>query len=149
MSENRDSAKYRTETAMGQEKIDEILAALVFNGDGLIPAIAQQYDTGEILMLAWVNRDSLVESLTTGNATYWSRSRQSLWRKGETSGQTQKIKDIRLDCDGDTILFLVDQTGVACHTGRRTCFYRSISAEGIAIIAPIATDPADLYREKS
>ncbi len=149
MSENRDSAKYRTETPFEPGKFDALIAALVFNEQGLMPAIAQQYDTGEILMLAWVNRDAVIETVTTGRATYWSRSRGALWRKGESSGQTQAIMDIRLDCDGDALLFLVDQTGVACHTGRRTCFYRSISTDGIAIIAPVATDPADLYRDKS
>jgi phosphoribosyl-AMP cyclohydrolase len=98
----------------------------MFNEQGLLPAVAQQHDTGEVLMLAWMNRESLAETLETGRVCYWSRSRQALWRKGETSGHTQRLVEARLDCDGDTLLLLVDQTGPACHTGAQNCFFRRI-----------------------
>jgi phosphoribosyl-AMP cyclohydrolase len=99
-------------------------ADIRYNDSGLIPAIAQQHDTGEVLMLAWMNAASLAETLATGQVCYYSRSRAALWRKGETSGHTQRLIEARLDCDADTLLLLVDQTGPACHTGNRTCFYR-------------------------
>ncbi|GCE82825.1 phosphoribosyl-AMP cyclohydrolase [Komagataeibacter diospyri] len=102
-----------------------------FNEDGLITAIAQQHDSGEVLMLAWMNADALDETLRTGHVCYYSRSRRSLWRKGETSGQVQTLVDARLDCDRDAVLLLVDQKGVACHTGRRSCFYNALRPEGI------------------
>jgi phosphoribosyl-AMP cyclohydrolase len=105
---------------------DDMIARIAFNGEGLVPAIAQQYDTGEVLMMAWMNRESLAETLSTKRVCYWSRSRQRLWRKGETSGNTQQLIEARLDCDGDTILLLVDQLGPACHTGERTCFFASL-----------------------
>jgi len=92
------------------------------NDDGLVPAIVQQHDTGEVLMLAWMDDEALHRSLSTGRATYWSRSRQAYWVKGETSGNRQHVKEIRVDCDGDTLLVKVDQEGPACHTGTRTCF---------------------------
>ncbi|MBM0127497.1 phosphoribosyl-AMP cyclohydrolase [Pimelobacter simplex] len=90
--------------------------------DGLVPAVVQQHDTGEVLMLAWMDDEALHRTLTTGRATYWSRSRREYWVKGETSGNPQQVKEVRLDCDGDTLLVKVDQVGVACHTGARTCF---------------------------
>lgn len=93
-----------------------------FNADGLVPAIAQQYDTGEVLMMAWMNADTLAETIRTGRACYWSRSRQAFWRKGDTSGHIQQVREVRLDCDGDTILLIIDQTGAACHNGTRSCF---------------------------
>ena len=99
-----------------------IAARLVRNDAGLVPAIVQQHDTGEVLMLAWMDDEALHRSLTTGRATYWSRSRQEYWVKGETSGNRQHVKEIRVDCDGDTLLVKVDQEGPACHTGTRTCF---------------------------
>jgi phosphoribosyl-AMP cyclohydrolase len=102
------------------DTIEQALAKIAFDGDGLVPAIAQQYDTGEVLMMAWMNADAVRETLATGAACYWSRSRGKLWRKGESSGQTQALKELRIDCDGDTLLLQVDQKGVACHTGRRT-----------------------------
>ena len=102
-----------------------LIDSLRFDSVGLVPAIAQQHDTGEVLMLAWMSREAVEATLRTGFATYWSRSRRALWRKGETSGQVQRLVEMRLDCDGDALLLLVDQTGVACHTGRRTCFYRA------------------------
>ncbi len=106
--------------------MSELLDQLVFNADGLIPAVAQQHDTGEVLMLAWMNRASVAETLATGQVCYFSRSRQKLWRKGETSGHVQRLVELRIDCDADTLLLLVDQTGVACHTGRHNCFFRAM-----------------------
>jgi phosphoribosyl-AMP cyclohydrolase len=104
---------------------DELISTLRFNEAGLIPAIAQQHDTREVLMLAWMNADSLRETIKTGQVTYWSRSRGELWRKGATSGHTQKLIELRYDCDADALLVLVEQTGAACHTGERSCFYRN------------------------
>ena len=103
---------------------------LQFTADGLIPVIAQQFDTGEVLMMAWMNKDSLAETLTTGRICYWSRSRRSLWRKGDTSGNIQKLVEMRYDCDADTILVLVDQTEAACHEGTRSCFTRWLKTDG-------------------
>ncbi|MEV4395526.1 phosphoribosyl-AMP cyclohydrolase [Nonomuraea sp. NPDC049607] len=100
----------------------EIAARLKRNADGLVPAVAQQHDTGEVLMMAWMNDEALHLTLTTGRATYWSRSRDELWVKGDTSGNVQHVKSVALDCDGDTILVKVDQVGAACHTGDHTCF---------------------------
>ena len=117
-----------------------LLEAVTFNADGLVPAIAQQAETGEVLMMAWMNREALIETVTTGRVCYWSRSRKGLWRKGESSGQVQLLKDLRIDCDGDTLLLLVDQTGVACHTGRHNCFFRAIRDGALAEIAPIEID---------
>lgn len=103
--------------------LDPALAARLSRNDaGLVPAIVQQHDTGEVLMLAWMDDEALHRSLATGRATYWSRSRQAYWVKGETSGHRQHVKEIRVDCDGDTLLVKVDQEGPACHTGTRTCF---------------------------
>ncbi len=104
----------------------QLLAALRFGSDGLIPAIAQQHDSGEVLMLAWMNRDAVAETLKTGRVCYWSRSRKQLWRKGESSGHVQRLVELRVDCDGDALLVLVDQSGVACHTGMRSCFFRAV-----------------------
>ena len=102
------------------------MAEIAYNAQGLVPAIAQQHDTGEVLMLAWMNAESVAETLATGRVCYWSRSRQALWRKGETSGHTQRLVEMRLDCDGDTVLLRVEQTGPACHTGARSCFFTAI-----------------------
>ena len=121
------------------------LDAIRFDSQGLIPAIAQQHDTGEVLMLAWMNRESLQETLATHQVCYWSRSRQALWRKGQTSHQTQRLVDLRLDCDSDAILLLVDQTGVACHTGRRSCFYQALRNETLVELTQPEVDPAQLY----
>jgi len=101
-----------------------------FGADGLIPAIAQDARTGDVLMLAWMNAEALRLTLETGQATYWSRSRQALWRKGETSGHTQRVVEARVDCDQDAILLRVEQTGPACHTGAQSCFYRRIEQDG-------------------
>ncbi len=129
------------------DAIDKALGEIKFDGDGLVPAIAQQHDTGEILMVAWMNRDAVRVTLAEGRACYWSRSRQKLWRKGETSNQVQHLKEFRLDCDGDTVLLQVDQEGVACHTGRRNCFFRAWRDGGWVEIAPPLVSPEALYGE--
>ena len=112
---------------------------------GLLPAVAQDADTGQVLMLAWMNREAVEETLATGRACYFSRSRGGLWRKGETSGQVQRLMGLRLDCDGDALLALVDQHGVACHTGRRSCFFRALRDGELAPIAAPLADPGALY----
>ena len=122
-----------------------VIDAVKFNADGLVMAIAQQHDTGEVLMAAWMNAEALRQTLAEGQVCYWSRSRGKLWRKGESSGQTQKLVELRLDCDGDCLLLLVDQTGVACHTGRRACFYRAARDGALVEIAAPEVDPKDLY----
>jgi phosphoribosyl-AMP cyclohydrolase len=122
-----------------------LLDGLAFDKDGLIPAIAQQHDTGEVLMLAWMNRQAVDETLKTGCVCYWSRSRKSLWRKGETSGQAQSLVELRIDCDNDCLLLLVDQSGVACHTGRRSCFFTAIRGGEAKTIGAVLVDPAQLY----
>jgi phosphoribosyl-AMP cyclohydrolase len=121
------------------------LAAIAFDANGLVPAIAQQHDTGEVLMMAWMNREAVAETLATGQVCYFSRSRGRLWRKGETSGQTQRLVELRVDCDGDTLLLLVDQTGVACHTGRRNCFFRAARDGALVEIAGPEIAPETLY----
>jgi phosphoribosyl-AMP cyclohydrolase len=127
------------------QSADAVLETLRFGPDGTIPAIAQSQDTGEVLMLAWMNRASIEETLATGRVCYWSRSRQALWRKGETSGQIQHLVELRIDCDGDTLLLLVEQTGVACHTGRRTCFYRAAHDGRLDEVSDVLIAPEDLY----
>lgn len=123
----------------------EVLERLKLNADGLIPAIAQQYDTGEVLMLAWMNREALDETLATGRVCYYSRSRQALWRKGEQSGQVQRLHSLHLDCDGDTLLLKVDQTGPACHTGRRSCFYLQVAQDTVVVTSDPEIAPETLY----
>jgi phosphoribosyl-AMP cyclohydrolase len=112
-----------------------VLNAIPWNADGLIAAIAQQHDSGEVLMLAWMNHAALEETLSAGQVCYWSRSRQQLWRKGQTSGHRQRLVEARLDCDGDAILVLVEQHGPACHTGRSSCFYNAIRNERVTVIS--------------
>ncbi|KZY50596.1 phosphoribosyl-AMP cyclohydrolase [Sulfitobacter sp. KE29] len=113
-------------------------ASLQFNEAGLIPAIAQDAETHEVLMLAWMNAESIARSLETGKVTYWSRSRQAFWVKGETSGNVQKLVEMRVDCDRDCLLVMVDQTGPACHTGRRSCFYTGIQdGEEVELMKPM------------
>lgn len=117
-------------------------------GDGLIPAIAQDYKTGEILMLAYINELSWNETLKSGNATYWSRSRNKIWKKGEESGNVQKIKDIYVDCDDDTVVFKVEQVGeAACHTGYRSCFYRKLEHGELKIVGHKVFDPEKVYKK--
>jgi phosphoribosyl-AMP cyclohydrolase len=126
--------------------IDAVLGSIRFDAQGLVAAVAQQHDTGEVLMLAWMNRAAVEETLRTGRVCYWSRSRGTLWRKGESSGQAQQLVEFRLDCDGDSVLLQVDQTGVACHTGRRTCFYRAVRDGGFVDIVDVTVDPQALYK---
>ena len=126
-----------------------ILDAIRFDAAGLVAAVAQQHDTGEVLMLAWMNRDAVAETLATGRVCYWSHSRRALWRKGETSGQVQRLVELRVDCDGDSLLLQVDQHGVACHTGRRTCFYRAARDDNLAEIAAPLVSEAELYHSTS
>lgn len=121
------------------------LAAIQFNSDGLVPAIAQQHDSGEVLMMAWMNREAVEQTLLSGRVCYYSRSRKALWRKGETSGQQQTLVSFLIDCDGDTILLKVDQKGVACHTGHRDCFFTAVGPEGLREIAPVVIPPTELY----
>ena len=118
------------QTKTPQLDSDNLPEGLRFNADGLIPAIAQQFDTGEVLMMAWMNRQSLAETLKGGRVVYWSRSRQCFWRKGDSSGHIQQLKSCHFDCDSDTILLLVDQTGAACHEGSRSCFTRQLHTTG-------------------
>ena len=127
--------------ACAEQRADQVN----WNHDGLITAIAQDSEKGDVLMLAWMNREALVETLTRGHAVYWSRSRQTLWRKGESSGQTQKVNDMRLDCDGDAVLLMVTQKGVACHTGRRSCFFRTPMDNEWRDSEPVITPPHQLY----
>ena len=122
------------------------LPDLKFNSDGLIPAIAQQHDSGEVLMMAWMNREAVAETLNTGRVCYYSRSRGKLWRKGESSGQVQTLQEMRWDCDADTLLLQVDQKGVACHTGRRNCFFNAVRDGTITTIAEPQVDPDTLYK---
>ena len=119
--------------------------SVAFDSNGLVPAIAQQHDSGEVLMMAWMNRGAIEETLRTGQVCYWSRSRGSLWRKGETSGQGQRLIELRIDCDNDCLLLLVDQTGVACHTGRRSCFFTAVRDGARTVIANIEIAPDHLY----
>jgi phosphoribosyl-AMP cyclohydrolase len=122
-----------------------VLEVIRFDAAGLVPAIAQQHDTGEVLMMAWMNREAVAETLATQRVCYFSRSRGALWRKGETSGQVQHLKELRVDCDCDTLLLLVDQEGVACHTGRRNCFFRAARDGGLVEIAAPLVSPEILY----
>jgi phosphoribosyl-AMP cyclohydrolase len=126
--------------------MNDFIDSLKFDAQGLIPAIAQQHDSGEVLMLAWMNRQAIEQTIATGQACYWSRSRGALWRKGETSGQVQRLVELRVDCDLDALLVKVDQTGVACHTGRRACFFNRVEDGRIIAVEPIVVDPASLYR---
>jgi phosphoribosyl-AMP cyclohydrolase len=125
-----------------------VLDGLPYNSDGLLPAIAQQFDSLEVLMMAWMNRAAIEETLQTGRVCYWSRSRQTYWRKGESSGQVQLLKDMHFDCDGDTILLMVDQTGPACHTGRRDCFYNLVRDGRVMVDAAPLIDPEELYSKQ-
>ena len=132
--------------SLTEDKLNRLLNELSFDASGLIPAIAQQFDSGEVLMMAWMNKEAVRATLTENRGVYWSRSRNSLWRKGESSGQIQQLKEFRWDCDRDTILLLVDQTGVACHTGRRSCFFYAIREDEVTTIADVIIDPDSLYQ---
>jgi len=145
------SFKNSADSKMGDSfETEKVLQSLIFNDQGLIPAIAQQYDTKEVLMMAWMNKEALEETISNSRVCYWSRSRKSLWRKGESSGQIQILKELRMDCDGDTLLLLVDQTGPACHTGRRNCFFLAVDQSEnthTKITDDPIIDPNDLYRK--
>ena len=123
----------------------ELVDAVAFDANGLVPAIAQSHDTGEVLMMAWMSRESLEETVATGRVCYWSRSRARLWRKGETSGNTQRLVELRIDCDGDTLLLRVEQTGAACHTGRRSCFYRRLTEGRLEETSAAGADAETLH----
>lgn len=128
--------------------VSVIIDAVKFDNAGLVPAIAQAHDSGKVLMLAWMNSEALRLTLETGRVTYWSRSRGALWRKGDTSGQTQELRDFRLDCDNDAVLLTVHQHGVACHTGRESCFFLKPDQKGLVPAEPIVTPPDRLYPVK-
>ena len=134
-------------TTYPQTAVDKMLAAIQFDPQGLVPAIAQQRGTGEVLMMAYMDRAAVIETMSTGRVCYWSRSRKAPWRKGDTSGHIQELVELRVDCDGDTLLVEVEQTGVACHTGRHNCFFRAIRGSELTEIAPIVVDMAKLGRE--
>lgn len=123
----------------------DILNKIRFNSRGLVAAITQQHDSLEVLMMAWMTREAVEETIATGQVCYYSRSRRALWRKGETSGHTQRLIDMRLDCDGDTLLLMVDQTGAACHTGTHNCFFRAFRDDELRVIATPLVDPKDIY----
>jgi len=123
----------------------DVFDQISFDSNGLVPAIAQQHDTGEVLMMAWMSRDAVLETLSSKRVCYWSRSRASLWRKGESSGHIQQLIDFRVDCDGDTLLLLVDQKGVACHTGRHNCFFTSLRDGKAEIISDVEISPEEMY----
>lgn len=127
-----------------------VFEQLKFNSDGLIPAIIQEQSTGRVLMMAWMNREALQKTLELGKTVFWSRSRQKYWVKGETSGHVQEVKDVSFDCDGDTVLIQVEQTGAACHEGYRSCFFRSIREQGAKaeITEPRLVNPDDVYGKK-
>jgi phosphoribosyl-AMP cyclohydrolase len=128
---------------------DAWLDELVFDADGLIPAVAQETGTGKLLMLAWMNREALAETVRTGRAVYWSRSRKRLWRKGEESGHIQLVKQVRLDCDADVIVLEVEQVGgIACHTGHARCFFRKLENGKWVETDPILKDPGRIYDSK-
>lgn len=123
-----------------------ITRQIKWNEQGLVPAIAQDWQSGEVLMLAWMNPESLELSVREGRAVYWSRSRQALWRKGEESGHVQKLKELRIDCDADTVLMKVEQVGgIACHTGRRSCFYRKLEQGDWRETDEVIRAPGDIY----
>jgi len=125
---------------------DRWLREINWSQDGLVPAIAQEVDTGKVLMVAWMNREALKETVETGSAVYWSRSRKRLWRKGEESGHVQKVRSIRLDCDEDVILLEVEQLGgIACHTGRANCFFRRLEGDQWVVTEPVLKDPGQIY----
>jgi phosphoribosyl-AMP cyclohydrolase len=126
---------------------DSWLDKIKWTADGLVPALAQDYKTGQILMMAWMNREALEATVTEGRAIYYSRSRKKLWRKGEESGHVQKLKEIRLDCDSDVILMQVEQIGgIACHTGREHCFFKRLDNGEWVSVEPVIKDPKDIYK---
>ncbi|MEQ9042541.1 MAG: phosphoribosyl-AMP cyclohydrolase [Alphaproteobacteria bacterium] len=129
------------------DALPEVLKTIAFNADGLVVAIAQEEGSGEVLMTAWMNREAVEKTLQTGQVHYWSRSRNRLWRKGERSGQVQSLVEFRIDCDGDAVLMIVQQKGVACHTGRRRCFFRAVRGGKLETVEDVLVDPQDLYKD--
>ena len=130
-------------------ELSTLLQEIKWNEQGLIPVIAQDWQTGEVLMLAWMNRDALQLTVSEGRAIYWSRSRQALWRKGEESGHVQHLKELRIDCDADTVLLKVEQIGgIACHTGRRSCFYQRLEQGVWRVTDDVIKQPEDIYGKK-
>ncbi len=126
--------------------MDAVLDEIQWTADGLVPAIAQDWQSGEVLMLAWMNRQSLKQTIASGEAVYWSRSRRQLWHKGESSGHRQKVKNLRLDCDSDVVLLSVEQVGsIACHTGRRSCFYRTLEQGEWRVTDDVLKNPDEIY----
>jgi len=120
--------------------------AICWNADGLVPVVAQEVGSNDVLTLAWMNRDAFAQTVASGEATYWSRSRGRLWRKGEQSGHIQRVREILLDCDGDAVLLKVEQVGgIACHTGRHSCFFSRLEADQWKVVAPVIKAPADIY----
>ncbi len=128
----------------------KVIEYIKFNADGLVPAIIQEQSSGRVLMMAWMNNDSLARTIETNKTWFWSRSRQKYWMKGESSGHTQDVKDIAFDCDGDTLLIQVEQAGAACHEGYKSCFFRSVSEQGEAcqITEPQLVNPNEVYAKK-
>jgi len=123
-----------------------LLAQIKWNGQGLVPAIAQDWRSGEVLMLAWMNREALACTIDEGRAVYWSRSRGALWRKGEESGHVQQLRELRIDCDADTVLVKVEQVGgIACHTGRRSCFFQRLADGAWQVTDAVLKNPGDIY----
>ena len=128
---------------------DAWLDDVAWDEHGLVPAIAQEAGTGKLLMLAWMNREALAETMHSGRAVYWSRSRGRLWRKGEESGHVQNVREIRLDCDGDVVMLEVQQVGgIACHTGRSRCFFRTLENGAWVVTEPVIRDPREIYGSK-
>lgn len=129
---------------MAMSWLDEIS----WNSEGLVPAIAQEADSGRILMFAWMNRESLEQTVSSGEAVYWSRSRKRLWKKGEESGHVQKVREVRMDCDEDAIVLAVDQVGgIACHTGRHNCFFRRLENGHWVVTDPVLKSPGEIYKK--
>tara|TARA_B100000676_G_C17987115_1_gene792603 strand:+ start:507 stop:941 length:435 start_codon:yes stop_codon:yes gene_type:complete len=136
-----------TSHKLSETLIRKVIESIKFDANGLVPAIAQDEDTKEVLMMAWMNGDAIKETLDSGMACYYSRSRSKLWRKGEESGHVQILKEFRIDCDADTILLIVDQKGVACHTGRPNCFFKKVDDGSIKIISEVLIDPKTVYKK--
>ncbi|MFZ9634520.1 MAG: phosphoribosyl-AMP cyclohydrolase [Alphaproteobacteria bacterium] len=139
-------APHRPDQTATPPVVEDLLSRIAFDRDGLVVAVAQQHDgAGEVLMVAWMNREAVRATVAEGQAVYWSRSRMKLWRKGETSGQVQRLVELRIDCDGDALLLRVDQAGGACHTGRRSCFFPALGPAGLETILEVEVDPSRLY----
>ncbi len=128
---------------------ESLLDAISWSADGLMPAVAQDHKSGRVLMLAWMNRDALAATIREGHAIYWSRSRRRLWRKGEESGHIQRVREIRLDCDNDTLLLIVEQVGgIACHTGRESCFFQRLEDNRWVAVEPVLKSPKEIYGKR-